>query len=70
MTDRTASAALVAAGVAAVFAAVSVVAAARACKCPVRRGEGAPGARRHHHPGPAPGPSHPTPEGCTPPNCH
>ncbi|MFJ6378483.1 hypothetical protein ACIQI7_00545 [Kitasatospora sp. NPDC092039] len=45
MTDRTASAALVAAGAAAVFAAVSV-AAARACRCPVPGAEGALGAGR------------------------
>ncbi|MGW1173610.1 hypothetical protein ACWD4P_07800 [Kitasatospora sp. NPDC002543] len=70
MTDRTASTALVAAGVTAVFAAVSVAAAIRACRCPVPGGEGAPGAK-HHHPGPSATTSlsNPTPRRCTPPNC-
>ncbi|MFE4482370.1 MULTISPECIES: hypothetical protein [Streptomycetaceae] len=71
MTDRTANTALMAAGVAAVFAAVSIAAALRACKCPVRGGESASEAGRSHRPGPSssssPG-SHP--HGCTPPNCH
>ncbi|RKT20111.1 hypothetical protein BX285_4592 [Streptomyces sp. 1114.5] len=76
MTDRTAGAALVAAGAAAVFAAVSLAAAVRACRCPV---EGAAGtersrrAKRHLRPGPGPGggpPRPPRPPCPNPPFCN
>ncbi|WP_316528577.1 hypothetical protein [Kitasatospora brasiliensis] len=65
MTDRTAGTALVAAGVAAVFAAVSVAAAIRACRCPVPGTEGAPGAKRPHRGGHGTIHTH----GCSPPDC-
>ncbi|MFE4974456.1 hypothetical protein ACFRAR_20415 [Kitasatospora sp. NPDC056651] len=65
MTDRTAGTALVAAGVAAVFAAVSVAAAIRACRCPVPGAEGAPGAKRPHRGRPGTIHTH----GCSPPDC-
>ncbi|MGW7583479.1 hypothetical protein ACWGKU_12445 [Kitasatospora sp. NPDC054768] len=71
MTERTAGMALAAAGAAAVFAVVSIVAAARACRCRISGAESAPGAERRHRPGSgaavtSPGP--PTPNRCTPPN--
>ncbi|MEU9044941.1 MULTISPECIES: hypothetical protein [unclassified Kitasatospora] len=73
MTDRTVGTALMAAGAAALFAAVSLAAAARACRCPVRSVESVKGSRRpkprphlgHGHGG---GPAKPH---CpNPPNCN
>ncbi|MFJ7906703.1 hypothetical protein [Kitasatospora sp. NPDC096204] len=64
MTDRTAGTALMAAGVAAVFAAVAVAAAVRACRCPTRGSEVTSGTKRHR-----PGPPIITPSCANPPFC-
>ncbi|MFI8454676.1 hypothetical protein [Kitasatospora sp. NPDC085464] len=70
MTDRTASTALLAAGAAAFFAAISVAAAARACRCPVEHGAGGHRAKRRPHIGHVPGGGGPKGLCPNPPNCN